>query len=54
MFININGVNYFVLDAKQKGIHTVYEEIFKRSAKASVTFAEKREMLSQIKKQIKG
>jgi hypothetical protein len=54
MFIKIGEVNYFILDAKKKSIQMIYDEIFTRSSMSKVTPREKREMLSSIKKQVRG
>lgn len=53
MFIKIENVNYFVIP-DDKSVFEIYEEIFARMEVQKITNLQKRKILSQIKRQIKG
>ena len=53
MFIKIDNVNYFVI-VDGKTPTEIYEEIFARMEIQRITNLQKRKILSQIKKQLKG
>ena len=52
MFINIDGINYFILP-EGKSINEIYYEIFSRMTEKKIDEKRKREIIYQIKKQTK-
>lgn len=54
MFIKIGDTNFFVLDAKKKSTREIFDEIFMRMNRTSITDQERREMETEIRKQKKA
>lgn len=53
MFIKIDKVNYFIL-TEGKSAMEIYQEIFSRMSDKKITQKKMREILSEIKKQVKN
>lgn len=53
MFIRIDNVNYFVIPDDKSPIE-IFNEIFARMEAKRISNTEKRKILSEIKKQLRG
>lgn len=52
MFIKINSVNYYILDAQDKSPHEIFVEIFQRMGQNYISKKDKKQLIFEIAHQI--